>query len=449
VQTAAGCGSGLSAPSTVTVEPLPITNITASATTVCAGQSVSFTANVFPPAVNPTYDWQVNGVSQGINSPVFSYVPANGDVVTCAVTTQRGCQGPTSNAITITVNPIPTVTVSAVPGTTVCEGTPITFTATATNGGAAPSFQWYLNGNPIGPNSPTFILNTPQNGDVVQVRVTSTAGCTGPASLSLPITLTVNPAPNVTLTANPAGPICAGQTVNFTATNVPGATYTWYVNGVSVQSGPSSSYSTNTLSNGDQVWVQATSSAGCLGPVSNTYTAVVHPAPSVSITVTPDPVCAGQPATFNAIVTNGGSNPVINWYVNGVLVASGTSTTYTTSSLNTGDQVYATVQSSGGCLSGPSNTLVITVSPQPTVTVTASATSVCQGATVTFTATPTNAGPTPTYTWYVNGTPVASGPSNTYVTSTLPQGVTRFMCASPPRQDAVGLGRFPPMSMSK
>jgi gliding motility-associated-like protein len=422
VQTAAGCESGLSVPSTVTVEPLPITNITASATTVCAGQSVSFTANVFPPAVNPTYDWQVNGVSQGINSPVFSYVPANGDVVTCAVTTQRGCQGPASNAITITVNPIPTVTVSAVPGTTVCEGTPITFTANVTDGGPAPSFQWYLNGNPIGPNSPTFILNTPQNGDVVQVRVTSTAGCTGPASLSLPITLTVNPAPQVTLTANPAGPICAGQTVNFTATNIPGATYTWYVNGVAVQSGPSSAYSTSTLNDGDQVWVQATSSAGCIGPVSNTYTAVVQPAPSISITVTPNPVCAGQPATFNAIVTNGGSNPVINWYVNGVLVASGTSTTYTTSSLNTGDQVYATVQSSGGCLSGPSNTLVITVSPQPTVTVTASATNICQGATVTFTATPNNAGPTPTYTWYVNGTPVASGPSNTYVTSSLPPG---------------------------
>jgi hypothetical protein len=304
----------------------------------------------------------------------------------------------------------------------VCEGTPITFTANVTDGGPAPSFQWHLNGNPIGPNSPTFILNTPQNGDVVQVRVTSTAGCTGPASLSLPITLTVNPAPNVTLTATPSGPICAGQTVNFTATNIPGATYTWYVNGVAVQSGPSSAYSTSTLSNGDQVWVQATSGAGCIGPVSNTYTAVVQPAPSISITVTPDPVCAGQPATFNAIVTNGGSNPVINWYVNSVLVASGTSTTYTTSSLNTGDQVYATVQSSGGCLSGPSNTLVITVSPQPTVTVTASATNICQGATVTFTATPSNAGPTPTYTWYVNGTPVASGPSNTYVTSSLPPG---------------------------
>ena len=48
VQTAAGCGSGLSAPSTVTVEPLPITNITALATTVCAGQSESFTGECLP-----------------------------------------------------------------------------------------------------------------------------------------------------------------------------------------------------------------------------------------------------------------------------------------------------------------------------------------------------------------------------------------------------------------
>ncbi|MCX7652864.1 MAG: PKD domain-containing protein, partial [Bacteroidia bacterium] len=409
VVTATNCSSAVSAPSIVKAIPLPIVTISASATTVCAGQTVTFTASVVNGSPSSSYDWQVNGTSQGVNSPVFTYTPANGDVVRCIVTTSLGCQSAPSNSITLTVNPIPTVTVSATPGTTVCAGTAITFTATPANAGPNPSYQWTLNGNPVGTNSPTFILTNPQNGDLVKVQVTSTAGCTGPASISAPITVTVNPAPTVSLTAAPAGPICAGQTVTFSATPIPGATYTWYVNGVNVQSGASATYSTSALTSGSQVWVQATSSAGCTGPQSNIYTATVNPVPTVNITASPNPACPGATITFTALPTNAGATPTYLWYRNGNLVQSGPSATYASATLSNGDQVHAVVQSSAGCLSANSNIITVSLHPIPSVSVSvAPGTTVCQGTAVTFTATVTNGGASPTYQWYLNGNPVGA-----------------------------------------
>jgi len=84
---------------------------------------------------------------------------------------------------------------------TVCAGTNITFTATPTNGGASPSYQWYLNGSAVGTNSPTYSNSGLTNGSTVYCIMTSNlGGCVlnNPAT-SNTVTMIINTA-NLTFT---------------------------------------------------------------------------------------------------------------------------------------------------------------------------------------------------------------------------------------------------------
>jgi gliding motility-associated-like protein len=81
----------------------------------------------------------------------------------------------------------------------VCGAGPITFTATTTNGGNAPVYQWQLNGNAAGSNSSTFASNTLSDGDVVNCIFTSSMPCNTPAvsnsitvKIGKPVTTTIN-----------------------------------------------------------------------------------------------------------------------------------------------------------------------------------------------------------------------------------------------------------------
>ena len=83
--------------------------------------------------------------------------------VTVVMTSSLACANPTtatSNGITMVVTGtvIPSVSIAADPGNTICAGLNVIFTATPTNGGT-PSYQWKLNGNNVGTNSNTYSNN--------------------------------------------------------------------------------------------------------------------------------------------------------------------------------------------------------------------------------------------------------------------------------------------------
>ncbi len=69
------------------------------------------------------------------------------------------------------------VTISANPSGTFTCGSPVIFTAVAINGGNNPLFQWRVNGLNVGSNSSTFNSNSLQNGDRVDVIMTSDLSC--------------------------------------------------------------------------------------------------------------------------------------------------------------------------------------------------------------------------------------------------------------------------------
>ena len=407
-----------------------IVGVTGSSLTICSDATDNYTlsAVVDNCIATPIYQWQVSTD----NAATWSNIPGATNLTYTRTPTPGGTYmyrlllGSAANAgstscsvasgiLTINVNPAYPVSVDVVadPGNAVCTGSTVTFTATPTNGGTSPSYQWYLNGNPVGFNGPIYSNSGFVTGDIVKCVLTSSYPCTKPAT-STPITMTVNP-PTVTSVSIVAATdtICAGNTATFTATPVNGGTtptYQWTVSGV-VQTGNTSNvFSTSSLVDKDQVQCTMMTSLGCASPaVSNIINMTVNAivTPTVTIVSSVNNVCSKTPVTFTATPTNGGTTPAYQWLVNGSPVG-GNSSTYTTSNLANTDVVTCVLTSSYACVSSPTATsnpitMVITPLVPLSVTITADTTAICKGDPVLFTTTVVNGGTGPTYQWQVNG----------------------------------------------
>ena len=403
--------------------PLPVSvSIVPSSNPVCQGASVLFTANAVNGGSSPIYQWKVNGISVGTNSPVFNYIPVNNDAIVCVVNSSDPCatgSPATSNTITMTVNPIipvsVTITASSNPS---CLGSPVTFTAVPVNGGGSPVYQWKVNGSPVGTNTPTFTY-VPANNDVVLCIVYSNAPCViGSPATSNSITMTIGSSfpVSVTITAS-SNPICQGTSVTFTAVPVNGGSapgFQWKVNGALM--GSNSQTFTYVPANNDIVLCILTSSISCASgnpATSNSIAMTVNAGLPVSITITASSniICQGTSVTFTAVPVNGGSAPVFQWKVNGVPMGSNSQTFIYVPANN--DAVICILTSNASCAAGSpatSNTITMSVNPSVPVSISISVSSnpVAQGTPVTFTATPINGGSSPAYQWEVNSSPMGS-----------------------------------------
>ncbi len=125
---------------TMSVNALPTAGLTSDATsnTICAGESVTFTATG-----GSTYEFFVNGSSQGSASSTATFTSttlSDNDVVTVEVTNSNGCSV-TSSGITMTVNALPTAGLTSdATSNTICAGESVTFTAT---GGS--TYEFFVN----------------------------------------------------------------------------------------------------------------------------------------------------------------------------------------------------------------------------------------------------------------------------------------------------------------
>jgi hypothetical protein len=62
-----------------------------------------------------------------------------------------------SNQITMSVIPLQNVGITITPSANpACAGSPVTFVASAANGGSLPQFQWTINGTPAGNNTSIY-----------------------------------------------------------------------------------------------------------------------------------------------------------------------------------------------------------------------------------------------------------------------------------------------------
>lgn len=188
-----------SATKTITVNPTPTVAINSNTNTLCAGQSSTLIASG---ATN--YTW-TSGPSTSINI----ITPSTTSIYTVTGSNSNGCVNTTTK--TITVNPLPNVTVNA-SNSMICNGE-----STTLNGIGASSYAW-SNGVVDG------VPYTPSSTNTYTVIGTDMNGCENFAIK----TITVNALPNITAVSN-YSTLCPGQSATLTAAGA--INYTWTLGG--------------------------------------------------------------------------------------------------------------------------------------------------------------------------------------------------------------------------
>ena len=403
----------------------PIVRIDPSSATICAGSAATLTASVLYGGVSPLYQWTKNGLPVGDNSPSYTDQQlAENDIIRCTVGYGNICEsaGPTGNdevTIKYRTNSVrPGIAIEA-DHTYSCDCTEITFKANISNAGASPVYQWKVNGNNAGNNSPVFISNRLKEGDLIICQYSDNNLCgINETIVSNPVLINngsaVIPSVNIKTTADTT---CKGVPVTFTA-EVSNAgshpVYQWKINNASAGTN-SPVFTSNALSDGDMVscTIQTDPMFACAifkTAQSNKIKMHITGAenPSVVITTSAETICAGQPASFTASTNNAGSNPFYQWQVNGINTG-GNDKVFTSALLSDGDIIHCgiTADPSLACISSAeviSDGIVMNVinALPPSVTITADRTEICSGEAITFTADAQHAGTAPAFQWILN-----------------------------------------------
>jgi hypothetical protein len=163
-----GCTAGNATVKNVNVTVIvPVyLSIAASDDTVCSGSSVTFTATAINGGASPVYQWKVNGLNAGWNSPTYTYVPVQNDSVTCMVTSSLSCAAnnvAVSNFIKMTVYPHPNPPLSGGNQTVCSNALPGTLSATPPEGSTVDWYYYASGGNPMLANSSTLAISSAGN----------------------------------------------------------------------------------------------------------------------------------------------------------------------------------------------------------------------------------------------------------------------------------------------
>lgn len=249
----------------------------------------------------------------------------------------------------------------------------------------------------------------------------TTSGDASNSTLFSKILTEFNNTAGVTITASGGNSVCQGANKTFIATPTNGGTtptYQWYINSTAVGTG-GNSYTTNTLVNGDTVYVVMTSSISGITnnpATSNKIRMTVNPAfvNNVSIMANKSNACAGDTVIFNATISPGSTGAQYRWFRNQTQVAGPptSSATYTQVGLTAGDSFSCRVQINNACATPPldtSNFVKITVNTSPVITGFKNDT-ICTGDSSVATNWQSTMGST-TYTW-TNSNPAIGLPAS-------------------------------------
>ncbi len=377
--TNAGCTTAsrtsVTASVTPTIVPSLAIALTSGTNPKCSGTTSTFTTTPTNGGTTPLYQWKVNGANVGTNSTTYTTSTiTNGQAVTCVLTSNATCAAPTtatSSAVTMTVNTtvVPSIIIGLTSGSNPsCSGGSITFTATPTNGGTTPSYQWQIDGTNAGINSSSFTTSSLNNGENITCILTSNATCaTTPTASSSAITMTISgtvaPAISISISSG-SNPMCVNASTTFSATSTNGGSapdYQWQIDGTNVGTN-SSTFTTSSLNNGENVTCILTSNSPCASTptaVSSVITVTTSSPPTVNATASSTNICSSSTSTLTA---SGATSYLWN-------TGASTSTISVSPTVNT---TYSVTGTTLGC----SNTdiITITVNALPTVSIAGTAT---------------------------------------------------------------------------
>ncbi|MFM7645005.1 MAG: gliding motility-associated C-terminal domain-containing protein [Sphingomonadales bacterium] len=356
VTDANGC-SVTSAPTVVTVNPLPATAAITGTSSVCIGGTTLLSTT----ATNPVWSSANTAVATVAANGLVTGVSAGTAVVSYTITNANGCTNTAS--VTVTVNQLPTAAIATVGATTFCQGGSVTLLASNAPAGMTYTYQWRLNGTAItGATANSYVATTSGS---YSVTITTNSNC---AATSAATTVTVNPLP--VLAANTgATSVCENGTVTLANAQAGGLWSTANntvatinaVTGVVTGINPGTTTLTYTFTNAN----------GCTNSVSTNFT--VNALPAAVITANgPTTFCQGASVTLTA---NAGSSYL--W-----------STGATTQSITVNNtlDVTVTVTNANGCSATSAITSVI-VNSLPVANITSlNGNAFCQGGSVTLVA---------------------------------------------------------------
>ncbi|MCH2021777.1 MAG: gliding motility-associated C-terminal domain-containing protein [Saprospiraceae bacterium] len=334
--------------------PLTAPDISAVDSIICEGEDILLSTTT----VASVYNWSgPNGFFSNQQSPViFSADPTlNQGVYTLRVEDNNGCLSlDTSIYITVHYNMMSSVSISAISG--ICYGDSVII---QTGGTICDSTSWL---GPVqtqwGTGNQTFAVPGDSNyidGTWTLMCYDTTSGC---VSVSNTILVTIEPALSTPVAIN-SGPICVGDSINLSVSQVISATTTWYADSNLVIS----------VGTGDNIFVSGILTDttfycqqvvnGCASPVGSTDVFVysVSLPPSISDSVI---VCEGEDIILGTTTTGQsytwtGPNSFISNQQNPVISSSvlPDAGSYTLSMIDT-----------NGCLA-PDSTLIVVVNSTP------------------------------------------------------------------------------------
>ncbi|WP_044103699.1 Ig-like domain-containing protein, partial [Neolewinella persica] len=383
---------------TITVKPQPVADITAAPTSICSGETVTFTANSSGTNVGATFTWNFGdnaspATATGAGPHVVTYtLPAaqngNGTASVALTVARNGCEDTDQQTITIKDRPEVTDVASTNP---TCGADNGTVTISFVDNPNRTGIKFSIDGGVTYPysasdNAGTFTITGLDAGSYDLFAIWGADDC--PADIE-DVTLTDENGPDVTASNNTS--ICVGGSVTLSASATGGTgtiTYSWNQGagaGASVVVMPTV---TTTYT------VTATDANGCTD--TDQVMVTVVPDPEVTIVADGSDICEDGVVSITATPSDGLDCDQVrfqgrlagttNWGPAG-------SGTFTQVGPGLAPGVYeyrAIYECDGeGCDDAASDIITVTIFPDPEVTIVLSDDILCIGETATITATPT------------------------------------------------------------